>query len=66
MLVPLGRKTWRTTKVKITPVHITPRYTLILHEEFSPLELPWAQRPSTLKGCVGPLQDGYIRDVPLP
>ena len=37
-----------------------------LHEENSPLELPRAQRPSTLKGCVGTLQDGYIRNVPLP
>ena len=32
----------------------------------APLELPRAQRPSTLKGCVGTLQDGYIRNVPLP
>ena len=37
-----------------------------LHEENSPLVLPRAQRPSTLKGCVGTLQDGYIRNVPLP
>ena len=37
-----------------------------LHEENSPLELPRAQRPSTLKGCVGTLQDGYVRNVPLP
>jgi hypothetical protein len=37
-----------------------------LHEENSPLKLPQAQRPSTLKGCVGTLQDGYIRNVPLP
>jgi len=31
----------------------------------SPLELPRAIRPSTLKGCVGTLEDGYVRDVPL-
>ena len=37
-----------------------------LHEENSPLVLPRAQRPSTLKGCVGTLQDGYIHNVPLP
>ncbi len=37
-----------------------------LHEENSPLELPLAQRPSTLKGCVGTLKDRYIRNVPLP
>ena len=35
-------------------------------EENSPLVLPRAQRPSTLKGCVGTLQDGYIHNVPLP
>ncbi len=32
----------------------------------SPRYLPWAVRPSTLKGCVGTLKDGYIRRVPLP
>ncbi len=37
-----------------------------LHEENSPLVLPRATRPSTLKGCVGTLKDGYIRNVPLP
>jgi hypothetical protein len=37
-----------------------------LHEDNSPLELPRAQRPSTLKGCIGTLKDGYIRNVPLP
>ena len=37
-----------------------------LHEPSSPLVLPWASRPSTLKGCVGTLPQGYIRNVPLP
>jgi hypothetical protein len=37
-----------------------------LHEENFPLELLRAQRPSTLKGCVGTLKDGYIHNVPLP
>ena len=37
-----------------------------LHEKNSPLELPRAIRPSTLKGCVGTLKDGYVRNVPLP
>jgi hypothetical protein len=38
-----------------------------LHKKNSPLELPRAIRPSTLKGCVvGILQDGYVRNVPLP
>ena len=37
-----------------------------LHEENSPRELPRANRPSTLKGCVGTLKDGYVRNVPLP
>jgi hypothetical protein len=30
------------------------------------LVLPRAARPSTLKGCVGNLPKGYIRNVPLP
>jgi hypothetical protein len=37
-----------------------------LHESNSPLELPCAIRQSTLKGCVGTLKDGYVRNVPLP
>jgi hypothetical protein len=37
-----------------------------LHAENSPRILPWAVRPSTLKGCVGTLQNGYIQNVPLP
>ena len=37
-----------------------------LHQENSPKYLPRAKAPSTLKGCVGTLKDGYIRNVPLP
>jgi hypothetical protein len=37
-----------------------------LHEENSPLVLPWATRPSTLNGCVGTLKDVYVCNVPLP
>jgi hypothetical protein len=37
-----------------------------LHETNSPLELTRAIKPSTLKGCVGTLKDGYVRNVPLP
>jgi hypothetical protein len=37
-----------------------------LHEINSPLVLPRATRPSTLKGCVGNLPEGYIRNVPPP
>jgi hypothetical protein len=37
-----------------------------LHMENSPRFLPRASRPSTLKGCVGTLKDGYVRRVPLP
>jgi hypothetical protein len=37
-----------------------------LHEEHSPLVLPRATRPNTLKGCVGTLPAGYVRKVPLP
>jgi hypothetical protein len=37
-----------------------------LHQENSPMYLPRAIAPSTLKGCVGTLKDGYIRNVLLP
>ncbi len=37
-----------------------------LHMENSPCFLPWTQTPSALKGCVGTLDDGYLRKVPLP
>ncbi len=37
-----------------------------LHAENSPRILPRAVRPSTLKGCVGTLQTGYIQNVPSP
>jgi hypothetical protein len=35
-----------------------------LHQENSPRILPWATRHSTLKGCVGTLENGYVRNVP--
>ena len=37
-----------------------------LHQENSPRFLPRVATPSTLKGCVGTLKDGYIRNTPLP
>jgi hypothetical protein len=37
-----------------------------LHKENSPLVFPWVTRPSTLKGCVGTLLQGYLCNVPLP
>jgi hypothetical protein len=37
-----------------------------LHMDNSPRVLPRALKPSTLKGCVGTLKDGYLRKVPLP
>ena len=37
-----------------------------LHEPNSVHELPRASKPSTLKGCVGPLPDGYLKSNPLP
>ncbi len=37
-----------------------------LHEVNSPLVLPRAIRPSTLKGCVGTLPKGYVGSIPLP
>ena len=36
-----------------------------LHETNSQIILPRAQKPSTLKGCVGILPQGYARNVPL-
>jgi hypothetical protein len=43
-------------------VNIRPWY---LHMENSPHYLPRAQSQSTLKGFVGTLKDGYVRNVPL-
>jgi hypothetical protein len=37
-----------------------------LHDKYSPLVLPWATQPSTLKGCVGTLPAGYVHNIPLP
>jgi hypothetical protein len=37
-----------------------------LHLHNSHRFLPQALRPSALKGCVGTLQNGYLRKVPLP
>jgi hypothetical protein len=37
-----------------------------LHQADSPRVLPRALRPSTLKGCVGTLKDGYLHKVHLP
>ena len=37
-----------------------------LHTTNSPRYLPRAAAPSTLRGCVGTLPNGYIRSVPLP
>ena len=44
--------------VKVRPYYI--------HMDNSPRVLPRALRPSTLKGCVGTLEGGYVRNVPLP
>ena len=44
-------------------VAVRPYY---LHQENSPRILPQATRHSTLKGCVGILENGYVRSVPLP
>ena len=46
--------------------HHTMVWPYYLHEKNSPLELPHAIWPSTLKGCVGTLNDRYVRNVPLP
>jgi hypothetical protein len=44
-------------------VAVRPYY---LHQENSPRILPRATRHSTLKGWVGTLENGYVRNVPLP
>jgi hypothetical protein len=44
-------------------VAVRPNY---LHMKNSPRFLPRATRPSTLKGCVGTLEGGYVCNVPLP
>ncbi len=36
-----------------------------LHQADSPRVLPQALKPSALKGCVGTLNNGYLRKVPL-
>jgi hypothetical protein len=43
-------------------VNVRPWY---LHMETSPWYLPRAQSQSTLKGCVGTLEGGYVCNVPL-
>jgi hypothetical protein len=37
-----------------------------LHRKNPPSILPQASRPSTLKGCVGTLPQGYVCNIPLP
>jgi hypothetical protein len=50
--------------------HIGSHHTAVrpyyLHQKNSPRILPRATRHSTLKGCVGTLENGYVRNVPLP
>jgi hypothetical protein len=48
--------------------HIRSHHTAVrpcyLHMENSPWVLPRAVMPSALKGCVGTLKNGYVRNVP--
>ena len=50
--------------------HISAHHTAVrpwyLHQLTSVRELPRADKPSTLKGCVGTLTDRYVRTSPLP
>jgi hypothetical protein len=50
--------------------HISAHYTAVrpwyLHKQNSVHELPRASKPSTLKGCIRTLPDGYVRTSPLP
>jgi hypothetical protein len=50
----------------LTGVHHAAVHPWYLLEPTSPLFLPRAVRPSTLKGCVGNLPKGYVCNVPLP
>ncbi len=45
--------------------HVNVR-TWYLHMENSPQYLPRTQSQRTLKGCVGTLEGGYVRNVPSP
>ncbi len=49
-----------------TGAHHTAVRPWYLHGHNSLLVLPRASRPSTLKGCVGTLPQGYVRNAPLP
>jgi hypothetical protein len=49
-----------------TGTHHTAVHPWYLHEPTSVLELLRACKPSTLKGCVGTLTDGYVCRYPLP
>ena len=53
------------TKHFDTPHHIAVR-PWYLHTNASPLVLPRAAAPKSLRGCVGTLPDGYLRKSPLP
>jgi hypothetical protein len=44
-------------------INVCPWY---LHMENSPRFFPRAQKSSALKGCVGTLNDGYVRNIPIP
>jgi hypothetical protein len=46
--------------------HHTAVHPVYIHKVNLPLVLPRAIRHSTLKGCVGTLPKGYVRNVPLP
>jgi hypothetical protein len=46
--------------------HHTAVHPWYLHEQNSVHELPRASKPSTLKGCVGTLPDGYVHTNPPP
>ncbi len=51
-----------------TPYRFAPHCcaTLVFTHESFPPGFTWTERPSALKGCVGTLKDGYVRNVPLP
>jgi hypothetical protein len=62
-----GQKIFADYQSKHHPgAHHTTVWSYYLHKNNSPLVLPRAMQPSTLKGGVGALKDRYVQNLPLP
>ena len=62
-----GKKTLLITKASNTSGHTTQwcAHAMVLTHGKSPRVIPRAVTPSALKGCVGTLKNGYVRNGPL-